>query len=179
MSISGVINSNRSRDEHQPVTNRDRQEVFHFVTLLSRTRFFCLQNSPVHHPLILVKTPETALEYFTVKYLLHGTRQRTGLRSLFYSVTDARGLARRISVAELPGNRYASQWGRYDRRLCVLEYCDSSARNVQSASTVLGSVSRKVIGTLAEIPDGHWRHLSRQKAILKQGIFCINAMNSL
>src|SRR5437868_5666030 len=32
-------------------------------------------------------------------------------------------------------------------------YCDFSARNVQSASTVLGSVLRQVVGALVEIPD--------------------------
>ena len=32
-------------------------------------------------------------------------------------------------------------------------YCDFSARNVQSASTVLGSVLRQVIGALPEIPN--------------------------
>src|SRR5437879_2625625 len=32
-------------------------------------------------------------------------------------------------------------------------YCDFSTRNVQSTSTVLGSVLRQVVGALAEVPD--------------------------
>src|SRR5437879_4357080 len=32
-------------------------------------------------------------------------------------------------------------------------YCDFSTRNVQSVSTLLGSVLRQVVGALAEVPD--------------------------
>ena len=33
-------------------------------------------------------------------------------------------------------------------------HCDLSAHNAQTASTVLGSVLRQVLGAFAEIPDG-------------------------
>src|SRR5437879_3220965 len=44
-------------------------------------------------------------------------------------------------------------------------YCDFSTRNMQSASTVLGSVLRQVIGALAKVPDevrGSFEHARRQ-----------------
>ena len=42
-------------------------------------------------------------------------------------------------------------------------YCDFSAQNMQSASTVLGSVLRQVVGALAEIPDGVQKAFERAK----------------
>ena len=65
----GVINSNSSRDGHQPVTNRDLQEVF--VLLPS------FDHSPVHHPLILVKTPKrlySSTSQSDICYMAHVTK---------------------------------------------------------------------------------------------------------
>ena len=42
-------------------------------------------------------------------------------------------------------------------------YCDFSARNVQSAGTVLGSVLRQVVGSLPEIPDEVRKAFGRAK----------------
>ena len=42
-------------------------------------------------------------------------------------------------------------------------YCDFTTRNMQSASALLGSVLRQVVGALAEIPDGLQQAFERAK----------------
>ena len=76
-------------------------------------------------------------------------------------------------------------------------YCDFNTRNVQSASTVLGSVLRQVVGVLAEIPvevrgaferakgqvDGDVRlpeildMLIKRLLSLKRGFICVDALD--
>ena len=79
-------------------------------------------------------------------------------------------------------------------------YCDFSARNAQSARTVLGSVLKQVVGALAEIPDEvqkAFEHAKRQvdgcglrlseilglliKVLprLKRSFICIDALDEL
>ena len=79
-------------------------------------------------------------------------------------------------------------------------YCDFSARNAQSARTVLGSVLRQVVGALAEIPDevqkgfGHAKRqvdgcglrlpeilelLIKLLPSLKRSFICIDALDEL
>ena len=50
-----------------------------------------------------------------------------------------------------------------DRVAVAYVYCDFSAQNMQSASTVLGSVLRQVVGALAKIPDGVEKAFERAK----------------
>ena len=45
----------------------------------------------------------------------------------------------------------------------LLMYCDFSVQNMQSASTVLGSVLRQVVGAFAEIPDDTQQAFERAK----------------
>ena len=77
-------------------------------------------------------------------------------------------------------------------------YCDFSARNVRSASTLLGSVLRQVVGALAEIPDEIQKAFDQAKSqadgcglrlpeildmliqslsSLNQGFICIDALD--
>ena len=79
-------------------------------------------------------------------------------------------------------------------------YCDFSSRNAQTASTVLGSLLRQVLGALAEIPDGVQKAFERAKRqadgcgprlpeilntltksllSLKHGFICIDALDEL
>ncbi|PWW80923.1 hypothetical protein C7212DRAFT_148142, partial [Tuber magnatum] len=75
-------------------------------------------------------------------------------------------------------------------------YCDFGARNVQSASTVLASILKQVVGALPQIPDDVWKafeeakkqntrkkshdrnlYLTKSLSSLKRSFICIDALD--
>ena len=119
--------------------------------------------------------------YFATKSILRGAPQRTGSQSLFYSVMDIRGLARRILGRTTVASKFSAMLKIQHSSLVIdtlskgiggidgdgvavaYVYCDFSTPNMQSTSAVLGSVLRQVVGALAEIPDGIQQAFERAK----------------